>query len=376
MSASVSRRWLGAAVIALCLTASCASDQPDAGPAGVAPTIAASTSTAAPHESTPVAATSTTQSDSATTDASAPAPSTAPPDSAASDTEDDPAHASDLATLVDFRHDNDDSDAEGPVEYVVGRDIAPGVWQWSQLSAGSCIFVAVAPEPWSSGPGEPQRPIYQDDVERLWWLDARDPVALASGEAVIGYNSSANIDGMISATSRPECFLERTGDHSVPDEETYARRHDSGSGGVEGGDDIPAEEPESAGEFEGDTSWECRAHSGPEPVDLLDWRDEPGTQHPEVSCVVGEGILAGWWQWHELSATDCIFVVVDSGDEVDRHLHPSQSRRDAREPILLREGEIVEGYSESGNTGSSFTAGISHPSCFLEHIAPEDEFSA
>ena len=69
------------------------------------------------------------------------------------------------------------------------------------------------------------------------------------------------------------------------------------------------------------------------------------------------GILAGWWQWSDQSAPDCIYVVVDTGDELDQALHQSQTRRDARSPILLSEGEIVQGYSDSGEEFSSFVAG-------------------
>ena len=258
----------------------------------------------------------------------------------------------------------------------VGQDIASGLWQWADRSAGTCVFVAVAPESWSSGPGEPRRPLFDDDIKRLWWLDARSPVALVHGEAVIGYHWRPVITEMIAGTSHPECFLERIGDNDIPDEQIYAGRHDSGTGGIEDGKDLPFEAPDVAEVPEGGGAWECRAHMGPEPVDRLDWRDDSYTSRPQVSCEVGVGLLPGWWQWSEFSASRCIYVVVDPGDELDHLLRRGTTRRDAREPILLREGEIVEGYSDSKGESSSFIAGISHPECFLEHIAPEDEPSA
>ena len=287
------------------------------------------------------------------------------------------ADAGGLATLVDFTIDYDDDSRDGPIDYLVGRDLASGLWQWSDNSANSCIFIAVAPESWSSAPGESQRRIIsQADADRLWWLDARNPVALVHGEAVVGYNRLPVLTDMIAGTSHPECFLGRIGDNTAPDEEIYSQRHDAGSGGIEGGEDLSFEEAEPPVLPEGDGSWECRAHRGPEPADRLDWRDDPNTSRPEVSCVVGVGISPGWWQWNEFSAPSCIYVVVDTGDELDQMLHRNQKRRDAREPILLREGEIVKGYSESKGESSSFIAGTSHPECFLEHIAPEDEPSA
>ncbi len=352
------------------LLAACASDPPEADQSSV-PSVSATTEDVARHSATTIV--QAAAAPSATTES---VPNTAPPTSAVTDIEGGLEDASDLATVIDFSYDYDDPDSEEPPDFVVGRDIVSGLWQWSRLSASSCVFIAVSPEPWSSGPGEPQRPIYLNDIERLWWLDTRHPVALAVGETVVGYSSSASIDEMVSATSHPECFLERVGANSVAGDELFAQRHDSGSGGIVGGEDIATVEPDSQAPSDGDTSWRCKAHDGPEPADLLDWLDERGAPQPEVSCVVGEGILAGWWQWHELSATKCIYVAVDSGNKIDQYSHRSQSRRDATEPILLRAGEIVNGYSDTAGTDSSFIAGTSHPNCFLEHIAPENEASA
>ena len=69
-------------------------------------------------------------------------------------------------------------------------------------------------------------------------------------------------------------------------------------------------------------------------------------------------------------------MVVDSGDSLDQRRHQSRPRRDARSPILLSEGEIVLGYSDTEDEFSSYIGAISHPSCFLEHKAPEDESPA
>ena len=329
----------------------------------------ASDLTAPAPETTPVATTVVTTTMPSITASPAPVITSAED----SDTGDPDTEVGDLATEVDFKYDEEDRDDNVPLDYVVGRDIASGVWQWSRLSANDCVFIAVAPEPWSWEPGEPARDIYDEDVEFLWWLDARELVALATGEAIVGYSSNGGIDGMVSGISYPECFLERIGDNIALDEEIYAQRHDSGSGGVEGGEYLPHEESELPDVPDDGTGWQCRAHTGPEPVDRLDWRHVRYESSPEVSCVVGMGILPGWWQWHQFSAPSCIYVVVDTGDELDQALHPSQRRRDAREPIPLREGEIVKGYSDNGREFSRFIAATSHPECFLEHIAPEDQ---
>ena len=57
-------------------------------------------------------------------------------------------------------------------------------------------------------------------------------------------------------------------------------------------------------------------------------------------------------------------------------MHGSQDRRDARSPILLSEGEIVQGYSDSDDELDGFIAATSHPTCFLEHTAPNSQSSA
>ncbi|MYA27285.1 MAG: hypothetical protein F4091_03495 [Acidimicrobiales bacterium] len=118
----------------------------------------------------------------------------------------------------------------------------------------------------------------------------------------------------------------------------------------------------------GDGYLECQAHTGPEPAVLLDWRTDPDEPHPEVSCVVGTGIRAGWWQWHEFSASDCTYVAVLLADGVDDDGNPSWSRRNAIEPVQLREGDLVIGYATAdvGNWGP--ISGTSRAECFLEYL--------
>ena len=299
-----------------------------------------------------------------TTVASEPAPSTtstAPVTSEATPTTTTAAAAEDaeMRTKLDFRIDPNRPDDEEPTEWVIGENVAPGLWQWSQLSAENCIFLVVAP---ASDPPGPR--YYGIPVDQFRFLDARAPIALLGGEVIIGYSAIDDPSDIIGGTSHPQCFLEWIAQNDRPDPEMFADRYG----------DLDEWEP---GERSTEPStWQCRAHAGPEPADRLDWKDHFATSAPDVSCEVGVGILPGWWQWSDQSASDCIYVVVDTGDELDQALHQSQTRRDARSPILLREGEIVRGHSESEDEFSSFIAATSYPTCFLEHIGPENQPSA
>lgn len=49
---------------------------------------------------------------------------------------------------------------------------------------------------------------------------------------------------------------------------------------------------------------------------------------------------------------------------------------DARKPVALLDGEVIVDYNETEEEISSYIAAISHPSCFLERTAPEDESPA
>lgn len=258
-----------------------------------------------------------------------------------------------LRTELDFRIDPDRPDDDEPTKWVIGENVAPGLWRWSDSSASDCIYLVMTPA------GDPAAPrISGSWLDQLVHLDAHEPVALLPGEWLLGYSDVDDGSKIIAGTSHPNCFLKWIAENDQPEAELLLERY-----GDRDDDDGSA----------WSSSWTCHAHRGPEPVDRLDWSDEFGSSHPEVSCEVGVGILPGWWQWAEQSASECIYVVVDTGDELDQMLHQSQSRRDARSPILLREGEIVEGYSDNKDEFSSFTAATSYPVCFLEHIAPEDQ---
>ena len=261
-------------------------------------------------------------------------------------------------TELDFRVNPPSHDDTAPPEWVIGVNVAAGLWQWSDASASHCVYIVVAP-----ASGDPESPSIGLTVNSFRYFDAREPVALLDGEVIVGYNETDDFSGIISGTTYPDCFLERVAEHQGPTEELFAERY--------------SDLDEGYGDASGESSeWACRAHSGPEPADRLDWEHTSDTPHPEVSCEVGDGILPGWWQWSEGSADDCIYVVVDSGDGLDQRRHQSRPRRDARSPILLSEGEIVLGYSDTEDEFSSYIAAISHPSCFLEHKAPEDESPA
>lgn len=116
----------------------------------------------------------------------------------------------------------------------------------------------------------------------------------------------------------------------------------------------------------------CRAHVGPEPAELLNWQTDYDRPHPAVSCVVGEGISAGWWQWHESSVPDCTYVAVLPVDGPDEAV-ALWSRRNAIEPVQLREGDVVVGYATVGVGNSGPISSTARAECFLEYIGPEDD---
>lgn len=115
----------------------------------------------------------------------------------------------------------------------------------------------------------------------------------------------------------------------------------------------------------------CKAHAGPEPADSLDWRTNFDEPHPEVSCVVGEGIRAGWWQWHEFSGPDCTYVAVLPVGGPDEGGNSFWSRRNAIEPVQLREGDVVVGYATVGVGNSGPISATAKAQCFLEYLGTE-----
>lgn len=349
--------------MAACLAAaSCAADEFDAARTAIAPsdpappaaettaaptTLPPTTTTAVPE---PVATTTTT-SNVPVTSAPTPTTTTAPEDVTAEVTE--------TRTELDFRIDPDLPEDEEPTEWVIGENVAPGLWQWSERSAANCIFLVAAPALGLDGPR-----YYGIPADLYRFLDAREPVALVDGEVIIGYSAIDDFSDIIGGTSHPQCFLEWTAHNDEPEPETFADRYG----------DLDKWDPDDWSTAS--SGWTCHAHEGPEPADRLDWTGEFGSAQPEASCEVGVGILPGWWQWGEQSAPDCIYVVVDTGDGLGQALHESRARRDARSPILLSDGEIVLGYSDTQDEPSSFVAATSSPVCILEHRAPEDQPSS
>lgn len=129
----------------------------------------------------------------------------------------------------------------------------------------------------------------------------------------------------------------------------------------------------------------CYAHSGPQPVDLLDWRVEFDSttdygqggpqvqQHPEVSCEVGIGILTGWWQWHELSSPDCGDLALDTADGSSSVGSADWSRLNPIEPVLLSEGDVVVGHFMVKQGDSRLIGATSKPECFLGYLNPPSQ---
>lgn len=117
--------------------------------------------------------------------------------------------------------------------------------------------------------------------------------------------------------------------------------------------------------------WECRAHSGPEPAEALDWRSDFDEDHPDVSCRVGKGIRAGWWQWHGHSADECLHVAVSPSATAELPDGQARSRRDAREPIVLNEDDVVTGFTTEDSGSAGYIAATERPQCFLEFVGTE-----
>ena len=187
---------------------------------------------------------------------------------------------------------------------------------------------------------------------------------LAEREAVVGYAPAPDRLELVMASHSPQCTLERVGDFTS-DTDVYAQRHeserdfDSGTGTA----------PDPGRETLDEADWMCHSHSntGPEPATELDWTPASFDEDLGVSCVVGEGIAAGWWRWH-VPGGDCTYLVTQDADDPDRR---QLRRRDASELLLLTEGESVWGYSESDDDRSPFTVSTSTTTCILQFIEPE-----
>ncbi len=242
---------------------------------------------------------------------------------------------------------------------VVGVELAPGLWQWAANSRGNCLYIAVSPHP--------RRPdgSYASPVDDIWWLDARGPVVLAEGEIVLGFAPQPNHDEMVISTNPVRCFLERVGSYTSGID-VYAQRH-----GSERDRDMPELDDTTdlvgVDEVDSEADWTCYAHVGPEPATQLDWSKASPDDHAGVSCVVGEGIAAGWWRWHNPSDT-CRYLVTQDADDPDRH---RLRRRDASELLLLTAGESVWGYSASADDLAPFTISTTATQCILDFFGPE-----
>ena len=282
------RAVFGAVAVACFAAMSCAPDGADAGPAASAPPTSSpfvTETTATPATPTSAAMPTTTAHAAATTTTSAPpAPpaSQAPSTTAPVPTTTAPsAESVEPVTELDFRVNPPSHDDTAPPEWEIGVNVAAGLWQWSDASASHCVYIVVAP-----ASGDPESPSIGLTVNSFRYFDAREPVALLDGEVIVGYNETDDFSGIISGTTYPDCFLERVAEHQGPTEELFAERY--------------SDLDEGYGDASGESSeWACRAHSGPEPADRLDWEHTSDTPHPEVSCEVGVGILPGWWQWSE-----------------------------------------------------------------------------
>ena len=237
---------------------------------------------------------------------------------------------------------------------VVGVELAPGLWQWASNSRGNCVYIAVSPRP-----RQPDG-TYMGPVDDRWWLDARGPVVLAEGETVLGFAPQPNHDELVIATNPVRCILERVGSYTS-DIDIYAQRHESGDRGV-----VPDQYVEHDA-----ADWKCYAHAqvGPEPATELDWQVSSFDDHPSVSCVVGEGIAAGWWRWQN-PIGNCRFLVVEDADDRNHH---RLRRIDASEPVELIAGESVRGYALSGDDHDPFRINTTMAECTLQYEGPDED---
>ena len=233
---------------------------------------------------------------------------------------------------------------------VVGTDLAPGLWQWARESMPECVFIAVAPRLWPIEGSEQSR------TDELWWLDARAPIVLAEGEAVVGYAPAADPDQMVLASRPVSCILEHVGTFTSSID-VYAQRHE-----VDHDDSRPDTDVTHS-----EADWTCYAHVGPEPATELNWSEASPDDHADVSCVVGEGIAAGWWRWHT-AGDACTYLVTQDADDPDRQ---RLRRRDATERLLLTAGESVWGYSDSADDMEPFTISTTVTQCILQFVEAE-----
>lgn len=346
---TVMTRWtLGLAALALgiaaCTGVDDASDETAADTSGAVAAAAPSTTTeqAAPPATTDAAASP------ATTEATSKVAGTEPGDEDTNETEVESEAATDTEPLPEQFAFDCGTHCLDENSGVVGVQLAPGLWQWSARSPDDCRFIAV-----SANPRRPDgsRVYIEGD---LWWLDARSPVVLAERETVIGFAPEADETELVIATNPVKCILERVGTYDS-DVDIYAQRH--GVDDAQPGADVTRDEAD----------WTCYAHVDPELATELNWSSASPGDHADVSCVVGEGITAGWWQWRAPGG-NCAYLVTQDADDPDRH---RLRRRDATEPLLLTAGESVWGYSESSDRFAPFTISTTVTDCVLQLVEPE-----
>ncbi len=344
-------RWaLGLAAVALgvaaCTGVDDASDETAAGTAGEVATAAPPTTTerAAPPATTEAAASPAATEAASEAAGGEEAAETEVESEAATDTEAGP----DTEPLPEQFAFDCGINCLDETTGVVGVQLAPGLWQWAARSADDCRFIAVS--------ANPRRPdgsrVYVEGD--LWWLDARSPVVLAERETLIGFAPEADETELVIATNPVKCILERVGSYDS-DVDIYAQRH--GVDDAQPGADVTRDEAD----------WTCYAHADPGLATELNWSSASPGDHADVSCVVGEGITAGWWQWRAPGG-DCAYLVTQDADDPDRH---RLRRRDAAEPLLLTAGESVWGYSESSDSFAPFTISTTVTQCVLQLVEPE-----
>lgn len=136
-------------------------------------------------------------------------------------------------TLLDFRNDperdsdRDPADSWGD-EYRIEGNIPGGYWSWTDASAGQCVYIAVMPTVIEDTKGE-SVPVSRNEIDRLVWLDAREPVVLVHGEAIIGYAAVDDVSAIVSREAQPQCFLELVGTYANPGGYYLCRHLVSGS---------------------------------------------------------------------------------------------------------------------------------------------------
>ncbi len=218
-------RWVAAIVVFCVLVTSCAANQPDASPAAPTGLAANVSETKVPTPATTNVAESVVGIAVPPTTTLAPMPS-------------QPLALTTAAflgstTLLDLSADPE-RDGDGREvgawggEHRIEGNVPAGYWSWTDTSADECIYIAVMPTSVLDSSGQ-HSPVSRNEVDRLIWLDARQPVVLVYGEAIVGHAAVDDTAEIVSGVTPPQCFLELVSTFANPGDFYLCRHSVNGS---------------------------------------------------------------------------------------------------------------------------------------------------